>query len=56
MASQTGDPKMDALLLEHADEIEQLEALGKEKAAKIDRLIAKFYASRAKRAGAASER
>ena len=56
MAYQTGDPKMDALLLKHADEIRQLEALGKEKAAEIDRLIAQFHASRAKRLGVASER
>lgn len=56
MAYETGDPKMDALLLKHAEEIKELEALGKEKAAEIDRLIEKFYASRAKRTGTASER
>lgn len=56
MAYQTDDPKVDALLLKHADEIEQLEALGREKAAEIDRLIAKFHESRAKRLEVASGR
>lgn len=56
MAYQTGDPKVDALLLKHADEIKQLEALGKEKAAEIDRLIAKIQARRARRTGVSSAR
>ena len=51
MASLTGDPKIDALLIKHADEIQRLEALGKEKAEENDRLIAKILASRAKRMG-----
>ena len=56
MAYETGDPKMDALLLKHADEIRQLEALGKEKAAEIDRLIAKIEARRTKSTGVSSAR
>ena len=51
MANLTGDPKIDALLIKHADEIERMEAFAKEKAAEIDRLIAKFHESRAKRMG-----
>ena len=51
MAELTGDPKIDALLIKHADEISRLEAFGKEKAEEIDRLIAKFHESRAKRLG-----
>ncbi len=51
MASLTGDPKIDALLIKHADEIRRLEAFGQEKAEEIDRLIAKFHESRAKRMG-----
>lgn len=52
MADLTGDPKIDALLIKHADEIERLEAFAKEKAEENNRLIAKFYESRAKRLGA----
>ena len=51
MANLTGDPKIDALLIEHADEIRCLEALANEKAEENKRLIAKFHASRAKRLG-----
>ena len=51
MANLTGDPKIDALLIEHADEIRRLEALANEKAEENKRLIAKFHASRAKRLG-----
>ena len=54
MAELTGDPKIDALLIKHADEIRRLEAFGKEKAEENDRLIAKFHESRAKRLGAAN--
>ena len=53
VASLTGDPKIDALLIKHADEIRRLEELGREKAEENDRLIAKFHESRAKRLGAA---
>ena len=52
MAELTGDPKIDALLIKHADEIARLEAFGKAKAEENDRLIAKFHESRAKRLGA----
>ena len=52
MAELTGDPKIDALLIKHADEIRRLEELGREKAEENDRLIAKILASRAKRLGA----
>ena len=51
MAELTGDPKIDALLIKHADEIAQLEAFGKAKAEENDRLIAKFHELRAKRLG-----
>lgn len=51
MAYQTGDPKIDALLIKHEDEIRRLEEFGKAKAEEIDRLIAKFHESRAKRLG-----
>ncbi len=51
MANLTGDPKIDALLIEHAEEISRLEALANEKAEENKRLIAKFLASRAKRLG-----
>ena len=51
MARLTGDPKIDALLIKHADEIERMEAFGKAKAEENDRLIAKFHESRAKRLG-----
>ena len=56
MAELTGDPKIDALLIKHADEISRLEAFGKEKAEEIDRLIAKIQASRAKRVGATGDK
>ena len=56
MAELTGDPKIDALLIKHADEISRLEAFGKEKAEEIDRLIAKIQASRAKRLGATGDK
>lgn len=52
MAELTGDPKIDALLIKHADEIARMEAFGKAKAEEIDRLIAEFHESRAKRLGA----
>ena len=51
MAELTGDPKIDALLVKHADEIKRLEAFGKEKAEENDRLIAKFHELRTKRLG-----
>ena len=51
MAELTGDPKIDALLIKHADEIRRMEAFGKAKAEENDRLIAKFHESRAKRLG-----
>lgn len=53
MADLTGDPEIDALLIKHADEIRRLEEFGKAKAEEIDRLIAKFHESRAKRMGTA---
>ena len=56
MAELTGDPKIDALLIKHADEIKRLEAFGKAKAEEIDRLIAKFHESRAKRLGRCGSR
>lgn len=56
MASLTGNPKMDALLVKHEEEIRRLETLAEAKAKENQELIAKFYASRAKRLGAASER
>ena len=56
MASLTGDPKMDALLVKHAEEIRRLESLAEAKAKKNQELIAKFYASRAKRLAAVSGR
>lgn len=54
MAELTGDPKIDALLIKHADEIAQMEAFGKAKAEENDRLIAKFHELRAKRLGTSS--
>lgn len=51
MAYATGDPKVDALLSKHADEIKCLEELAKAKAEENVRLIAKIEASRAKRTG-----
>ncbi len=52
----TGDPKVDALLAKHADEIKRSEMLGKEIAEENDRLIAKIEATRAKRTGVAGAR
>lgn len=56
MASLTGDPKMDALLVKHAEEIRRLEALGKEKADENDRLIAKIRELRARRVGVTGDK
>lgn len=49
MAELTGDPKIDALLIKHADEISSREALAKQIAEENDRLIANIEARRAKR-------
>ena len=51
MAYVTGDPKVDALLEKHAEEISRRETLAQEIAEENDRLIAKIEARRAKRFG-----
>ena len=56
MVRATGDPRVDELLIKHADDIRRLESLAEAKARENQDLIAKFYASRAKRVEAASER
>ena len=56
MVRATGDPKIDELLIKHADEIMRLESLADAKAKENQELIARFYASRAKRLGVVSER
>ena len=49
MAELTGDPRIDALLIKHADEINRREALAKQIADENDRLIANIKTRRAKR-------
>lgn len=56
MVRATGDPKIDELLIKHADEIRRLESLAEAKARENEELIAKFHASRAKRLEVASEK
>lgn len=56
MVYMTGDPKVDALLTKHAEEIKRSESLAKELAKENGHLIAKIEASRAKRIGVTGAR
>ena len=56
MVCVTGDPKVDAILAQHAEEIKRSESLAKDLAEQNDRLIAKIEANRAKRIGVVGAR
>ena len=51
MVELTGDPKIDALVIKHAEEIKRLEEFGREKAAENEQLIAKIKEMRKRRLG-----
>ncbi len=49
MLRETGDAKIDRLLAKNSKEVQRLESIAEAKAAENQKLIAKFYESRAKR-------